>query len=119
MTEFIVRSFDAPDEVLEYPKVKMELARVGGIEVWRFTAAPGWRYSEHVGPSEGTDRCEAEHVLWLMIAGRLAVQTDDGTTKEYGPGDLGSIPPGHEAWVVGNDPVVAFDFYPGEGDGTA
>jgi quercetin dioxygenase-like cupin family protein len=119
MTEFIVKSFDDPDEVLEYPRVRMELARVGGNEVWRFTADPGWRYSEHIEPSEGIDRCEAEHVLWLMISGRLAVQIQDGTTKEYGPGEVGSIPPGHEAWVVGNEPVVAFDFLPGGSDDRA
>jgi quercetin dioxygenase-like cupin family protein len=116
MTEFIVKSFDDPDDVLEYPRVRMELARVGRNAVWRFTAEPGWRYSEHIGPSEGTDRCEAEHVLWLMISGRLGVQMHDGTTKEYGPGDFGSIPPDHEAWVVGNEAVVAFDFYPGGSD---
>jgi mannose-6-phosphate isomerase-like protein (cupin superfamily) len=119
MTEFIVRSFDHPDEVMEYPKAELELVRVGGIEVWRMKAEAGWRYSEHMGPSEGTDTCQAEHVLWLMISGRLAVQAADGTTKEFGPGDLGSIPPGHEAWVVGDEPVVAFDVLPGGSAGEA
>jgi quercetin dioxygenase-like cupin family protein len=119
MAEIIVKSFDAPDEVLETPKVKMELAKIGRFEVWRFTAEPGWRYSKHMGPSDGTDRCEAEHALWLMTSGTLAVQMDDGITKEFGPGEVGSIPPGHEAWVVGDEPVVAFDVLPGRSDGQA
>jgi hypothetical protein len=113
MTGFTVKSFDNPDEVMEYPKVRFELTRVGGIDVWRMFAEPGWRYSESVGPSEGTDQCQAEHVLWMMISGTLAVQMGDGTTKEFGPSDLGSIPPGHEAWVVGDDPVIAIDVHPG------
>jgi quercetin dioxygenase-like cupin family protein len=116
MTEFLQKSFDHSDDVLEYPRVRMALARVGGNEVWRFTAEPGWRYSEHIGPGEGTELCEAEHPLWLMISGRLAVQMHDGTAREYGPGELGSIPAGHEAWVVGNEPVVAFDVHPGGSD---
>jgi hypothetical protein len=116
MTELTIKSFDNPDDVLEYPRARLELARVGGSEVWRLIAEPGWRYSESIGPSEGTESCQADHVLWMMIAGRLAVQLDDGTTREFVAGDLGSIPAGHEAWVVGDEPVVAFDVLPGGSD---
>jgi hypothetical protein len=116
MTDFIVKGFDDPDDVLEFPKAKLELVRVGDSEVWRMIVEPGWRYSESTGPSEGTKQCEAEHRLWLMISGRLAVQIEDGTTKEFGPTDVGSIPPGHESWVVGDEPVVAFDVLPRASD---
>jgi hypothetical protein len=117
MTEFTIRSFDEPDDAMEFPNARLELVRVGGNEVWRMTAEPGWRYSESMGPVEGTEMCEAEHGLWMMSSGTLAVRTADGTTKEFGPGETGSIPGGHEAWVVGDEPVVAFDVQPGGGDG--
>jgi mannose-6-phosphate isomerase-like protein (cupin superfamily) len=116
MTDFTIKSFDNPDDVMEYPKARLELVRVGGSEVWRMIAEPGWRYSESMGPSEGTKQCEAEHRLWLMISGRLAVQMEDGTTKEFGPTDIGSIPAGHESWVVGDEPMVAFDVQSGGSD---
>jgi hypothetical protein len=93
----------------------MELVRLDGADVWRIIAEPGWRYSESVGPAEGTLRCPAPHRLWMMVSGRLAVQMENGTTKEFGPSDLGSIPPGHEAWVVGDEPLVAFDVHAGGG----
>ncbi len=110
MTEFIKKSFDDPEEVMEYPGAKLELVRVGEIEVKRLIAEPGWRWSESISPAAGTGSCQNEHILWMIISGRFTVQMDDGTTKEFGPGDVGSIPPGHDAWVVGNEPVVGFDF---------
>jgi mannose-6-phosphate isomerase-like protein (cupin superfamily) len=114
MVEFAKKSFDDPDDVQEYPLARTELVKVGGNDVWRMIAEPGWRYSQSMGPADGTVSCQAEHVFWLMISGRLAVQLDGGPEKEFGPGDVGSIPPGHEAWVIGEEPVVAIDFYPGE-----
>lgn len=117
MIEFTRKSFDDPDEVMNYPGARLALVRVGGIEVWRMIAAPGWRYSESMAPVDGSDSCPAEHPLWMMVSGRLAVQMDDGTRKEFGPGDVGLIPPGHDAWVIGDEPVVAFD--PQIGGGSA
>jgi hypothetical protein len=116
MPELTKKSFGRPDKVVEFPRARLELVRLGGQEVWRMVAEPGWRYSESMGPSEGTDLCPAAHNLWLMISGTLAVQMSDGTTQEYGPADLGSIPPDHEAWVVGDEPVVAFDVQPADSD---
>lgn len=116
MPELIKKSFERPDEAMEYPRARMVLVRVGGNEVWRVIADAGWRYSESIGPHEGTNLCPAEHSLWLMISGRLAVRLSDGSTAEYGPTDVGSIPPGHEAWVVGDEPVVAVDVQAGGGE---
>jgi len=112
MVDLISKSFDRlddVDEVLEYPGARFDRVRIGDAEVWRMIAEPGWRYSESVGPREGSSHCSAEHALWLMSSGRLAVQMADGTTEEFGPGETGSIPPGHDAWVIGHERVVAFD----------
>jgi hypothetical protein len=78
---------------------------------------PGWRYSESLGQVEGTEMCEAEHRLWMMISGRRTVRMADPTTKEFGPREVGSIPPGARGVVGRGDPVVAFDVQPGGGDG--
>jgi mannose-6-phosphate isomerase-like protein (cupin superfamily) len=113
MADFIRRSFDAPDDSTRFPGARVDVVTVSGVAVRRLTVEPGWRWSESVGPRTGTDRCQLDHVVWIVVAGRFAVRMDDGTTEEFGPGDIGSIPPGHDAWVVGNDTVVGFDFLAG------
>jgi len=90
MTELNIRSFGRPDDVMTFPGARLELVRLAGHEIWRMTGEPGWRYSESMGPAEGADMCEAEHRLWMMISGRLAVQMADRTSKEFGAGDIGS-----------------------------
>jgi len=76
------------------------------------TIDPGWRFSEHAGPLLGTEICQDEHPLWMVLSGSFAVQMEDGKKEEYGPGDVGFIPPGHDAWVIGDEPVVAIDLQP-------
>ncbi len=109
MTHLTRKSFDSPDEVRDFPGVKAALVDLGGIKAWRLIADPGWRWSESIGPTTKKDICPWNHVFWMVLKGRFAVQMEDGTTEEFGPGDVGRVPPGHDAWVVGDEPVVGID----------
>jgi quercetin dioxygenase-like cupin family protein len=103
-------SFDKPDEVREGENWRMELVRLeGGAQIGRITLQPGWKWSEHVKPVAGTDLCMAPHQQY-QLQGRVHLVLADGTEADQGPGDVVSIPPGHDAWVVGDDPVVAIDW---------
>jgi quercetin dioxygenase-like cupin family protein len=88
-----------------------ELARVGGRTVVRATFLPGHRWSQHVKPIAGTPSCEQGHVGYI-VAGRFRVVMDDGEEEEFGPGDLYSIPPGHDAEILGEEPCVCVDIGP-------
>ena len=83
---------------------------VGGGEVGRLVFEPGWRWSNDVKPIAGTDSCEAPHFQY-HVSGRLAIRMDDGTEFVAGPGDVTSLPSGHDAWVVGDEPVVVVDWF--------
>ena len=109
MTDLIRKSFSKPDDVLRYPNVTIESVRVGDLDVMRLTAEPGWRWSESVGPTVDRSACPVEHTLWLVLEGRFGVRMDDGTGAEFGPGEVGRIGPGHDAWVVGDARVVGID----------
>src|SRR5665647_1031547 len=87
-----------PDEVRTFPKGKLELVNIGGGSVGMLTLEPGWRWSEHVKPIAGTELCEAPHFQY-QISGRLHVKMADGSEFEAGPGDVVSLPSGHDAWV--------------------
>ena len=102
------KTLNTPDEVRTFDKGKVELATVGTVTFGRATFEPGWKWSESVKPIVKTDYCEAPHVQYL-VSGRLKVRMADGSEQEFGPGDVGVIPSGHDAWVVGNEPVVAID----------
>lgn len=103
------KSLDSPDETRPLPKGKMEVVNLGGVTVGRATFEPGWRWSESVKPIVGTNSCQVAHT-WYMIAGRMRVKMDDGTKLEFGPHDALVIPPGHDAWIVGNEPAIVLDF---------
>lgn len=104
------KTFSAPDEVRPMSgKGQVEVVRIGDGVVGRATFEPGWRWSEHVKPIAGTQSCQAAHVGYV-ISGRQRVRMDDGTEMEFGPGDLIAIPPGHDGWVVGDEPCVLLDF---------
>ena len=109
MALMIKKSFSAPDETRPMAKGKVEVVNFGELQPMRTTFEPGWRWSESVKPVVKTDSCQVHHLTYFL-SGRLAVRMDDGSEVEYGPGDLGEIPPGHDAWVVGNENVVAIDF---------
>ena len=103
------RSFDQPDEVRPFEgKGHLDVVNIGGI-VGRAVFDPGWRWSVNVQPIAGTASCQAPHSGY-MVSGRMRVVMDGGEQEEYGPGDLMSIPPGHDAWTVGDEPAVVLDW---------
>ncbi len=106
--KMIKKNIASADEVRTFPKGKLELVKIGGLAFGRATLQPGWRWSESVRPIVGTQSCMASHNQY-HISGRLHVVMDNGDEDEFGPGDFSSIPPGHDAWVVGDEPVVVID----------
>ena len=103
------KSLDRPDETRRFTKGKLELVTVGAISIGRGTFEPGWKWSESVKPIAETASCMAPHLAYV-VSGRMKAVMDDGQAIEVGPGDAMSLPPGHDAWVVGNDPCVIIDF---------
>ena len=104
------RSFQAPDETREFPHGRAEILRIGGGEVGRLIFEPGWRWSNDVRPIAGTASCQAPHFQY-HVSGQLAILMDDGTEFNAGPGDITALPSGHDAWVVGDEPVVTVDWF--------
>ncbi|MDB6067067.1 MAG: uncharacterized protein JWR26_3275 [Pedosphaera sp.] len=102
------KSLGRPDEKRLFDKGHVELATLGGITFGRATLQPGWSWSTCVKPLVHTESCEAAH-LQYHVSGHLRVRMDDGSEDEFGPGDVSLLPPGHDAWVVGNEPVVVID----------
>jgi hypothetical protein len=101
--------FDAPDETRTPDKTRVDVVDVGGAKVARTSLEPGWRWSECIKPVAGTESCQVRH-LGVVRSGRMQVQHDDGTTAELGPGDTYVIEPGHDAWVLGDEPFVGLEF---------
>src|SRR5690242_5944934 len=101
-------SFSNPHEVREFPNGKVELIKVGDVTFGRATFEPGWRWSTHVKPIAGTHSCQAAH-LGVQLSGTMHIKMDDGTELDIGPGQTINIPPGHDGWVVGDEPVIAID----------
>jgi hypothetical protein len=104
------KTFSRPDEVRTFPHGRAEILGVGDAEVGRLVFEPGWRWSNDVKPLAGTSSCEAPHFQY-HVAGKLAILMDDGTEIVAGPGDVTSLPSGHDAWVVGDEPVVVVDWF--------
>jgi quercetin dioxygenase-like cupin family protein len=109
MDQLSLERFESPDEVREFEKGRFELVHIGGMTVGRATYEPGWKWSEHVAPTAGTATCQVEHV-GLVISGQAAVKMDDGTERIMKAGDLFYVPPGHDSWVVGDEPYVSLHF---------
>ena len=110
MAQLIGKSFENPDEVREFAgKGRVELVDLNGHAVGRGTFEPGWRWSDNVKPLAGTDSCQVDHIGYVL-EGRMALQMDDGTEREFGPGDAFHMPPGHDAWIVGDETCVLLDF---------
>jgi quercetin dioxygenase-like cupin family protein len=104
-------SLETPEEVrpFEEGKGKLELVNLAGGPVGRATFEPGWQWSKHIKPIAKTDSCQAAHVGYF-ISGRMKVVMDDGAEDEFGPGDLMICPPGHDAWIVGDEACVVIDW---------
>ena len=103
------KDFAQPDEVRTFPKGKLELVNIGGGVVGRLTLEPGWRWSEHVKPIAQTAWCEAPHFQY-QHAGRLHIVMADGAELDSEPGQVTALPVNHDAWVVGDEPVVLIDW---------
>jgi mannose-6-phosphate isomerase-like protein (cupin superfamily) len=103
------KNLQSPDEVRTFEKGRAEIVNIGGGSVGRLVLEPGWRWSTHVKPIAKTEWCEAPHFQY-HASGRLHVVMEDGAEFEVGPGEITNLPAGHDAWVVGNEPVVLVDF---------
>ncbi len=104
-----LKDFGSPDEIRTFEKGKVELIKIGGGVVGKLTLEPGWRWSKHVKPIAKTEWCEAPHFQY-QVSGRLGVRMTDGTEFVTEPGQVSTLPSGHDAWVVGDQPVILIDW---------
>jgi uncharacterized cupin superfamily protein len=102
------KNIGTPDETRTFPQGTFNIVRLGDVAMARSQLQPGWRWSEHVKPIAGTDSCQVHH-LGYVISGRLGARMEDGTEMEFGPGDAYEIPPGHDGWVIGDEPAVGLE----------
>ncbi|MCL4500289.1 MAG: cupin domain-containing protein [Deltaproteobacteria bacterium] len=108
MSELESKTFAQPDQIRSFEKGKLELVTLGGVTFGRATLQPGWKWSTSVKPLVNTESCQASH-LQYHLSGRLHVVMEDGSEHDLVQGDVSLIPPGHDAWVVGDEPVVILD----------
>jgi quercetin dioxygenase-like cupin family protein len=109
MLDVVLKRFEQPDEVRDMVKGRFELVRLGGLAIGRATYEPGWRWSEHVGPTVGATHCTVEHV-GLVLRGVATVAFEDRVVEMH-PGELFYVPPlPHDSWVVGDEPYVSLHF---------
>ena len=110
MQEIAHKGFASADEIRAFPNGHADILMIGGDEVGRLVFEPGWRWSNDVKPIAKTESCEAPHFQY-HVSGRLAIRMDDGTEFVAEPGDITSLPSGHDAWVVGDEPAVVIDWF--------
>ncbi len=103
------KSFSRPDERRTPPNTTMETVRFGDRAVARITYQPGWRWTTDIKPTAGSDLCQVNHFLYVL-SGRTHVVMADGTEIDLEPGDVATVPAGHDGWVVGDVPCVFLDF---------
>ncbi len=116
--EFQIKRFEKPDEVREFDQGRFEVVHIGGLTLGRASYAPGWKWSEHVGAAKGEQSCRVEHV-GLVLSGRAMIAMDDGSRIEVSAGDVFWVPPGHDSWVVGDEPYVSLHLMGAEEYGTS
>jgi hypothetical protein len=104
------KTFATPDETRTFERGRVEIVHVAGSDIGRLTLEPGWRWSSHVKHIAGTDLCEAPHFQY-QVAGSLHIEMADGRVLECSAGDVVAVPEGHDAWVVGDQPVVLVDWW--------
>jgi quercetin dioxygenase-like cupin family protein len=109
LTAVVLKQFERPDEVRTFEKGRFEVVKIGGMTIGRASYEPGWKWSVHVGKAGGQSMCQVEHV-GMVIAGRATAAMADGRVIEMKAGDIFYIPPGHDSWVVGNEPYVSLHF---------
>lgn len=104
-----VKNFDTPEETRRFDHGRAAVVEIAGMTVGRMTFDVGWRWSLHLKAAAGTESCRARHTGYLL-SGRLGARMDDGTQVEAGPGDFVVISPGHDGWVIGDEPCVMLDW---------
>jgi class 3 adenylate cyclase len=104
-----LKSFGAPDQTIEFPLLRADIVELGDFTVGYVVHQPGWSWSEHVRPSVGGEWCQARHV-GILLSGRTGVRLEDGRTYELRPRDVVDIPPGHDGWVIGDEPAVMLEW---------
>jgi uncharacterized cupin superfamily protein len=110
MASMEVKNFDSPDETRQFEgKGHADVLKIAGKVIGKGTFEPGWKWSNNVKPIAQTDSCQVAHLMYV-ISGRMRIHMDDGSQSEVGPGDVGAIPPGHDAEIIGDEPCVAVDF---------
>ncbi len=110
MARMTIKRFSSPDETRPFTSNgRAELLEFGGSVVGRGVFEPGWKWSTHVKPIAGTESCEASH-MGYVVSGRMHIVMDDGQEEDVGPGDFAVVPPGHDAWTIGNEACVMIDF---------
>ena len=108
VTKFETKSHNTPDEVRTPKNTRVEIVRLPGYTLGRFNLEPGWKWSECIKPVVGTDSCQLSHV-GHVVSGRLTVRLNDGTQNTFEPGMSYTVPPGHDAWVEGNERFVCIE----------
>src|SRR5262249_7893176 len=106
LLDVILKRLENPDELRTFEKGKFEIIHIGGMTIGRATYEPGWKWSVHVGAALGQKNCSVEHV-GIVVSGRATAAMNDGRVFEMKPGDVFYIPPGHDSWVVGDEPYVS------------
>ena len=106
MSQVILKRFETPDETISFEKGRFEKITLGGMTIGRAVYEPGWQWSTHIGSETGAKLCQVEHV-GLVVSGRATAAMEDGTVIEMRAGDSFYVPPGHDSWVVGEEPYVS------------
>lgn len=109
MAEFLRKSLERPDEIVDVPGVRVHMVDLGDFTVGRMVNEPGWRWSTHMRPQVGADLCQVRHV-GVVVSGRLGIEVSDGGRFELGPGDVFDIPPGHDGYTVGDEACVTVEW---------
>src|SRR3982074_2847920 len=107
--DFLIKRFEQPDDVRTFTKGKFEIVKIGSMTIGRASYEPGWKWSQHVGPTTGAKSCEVEHI-GLVLSGPPGGGGKRGRYYEMKAGDLFCIGPGHDSWVVGDEPYVSLHF---------
>jgi class 3 adenylate cyclase len=109
VADVLRKSVDDPDEVVDFPNIRTDIVHLGDLTVGRMVNQPGWRWSKDVRPSVGGEWCQIRHVGFI-VSGRLGLEFQDGSSVVFGPGDVFDIPPGHDGYTVGDEPVVQVEW---------
>jgi class 3 adenylate cyclase len=109
MADVLSKSFERPDDVVDFPNVRTRIVDLGDLTVGELVSQPGWRWSQDVRPTVGGEWCQARHV-GFVISGQLGVEFADGSHFEFGPGDVFDIPPGHDGFTIGDEPCVQVEW---------